>query len=214
MAFCFTNLYMNISREWKQEVSIENYQVHISKVNLFDLLFYTENGKTYPRTNYTKNALKPLELDHKIIVFNSNNFIYDKYYKLKETEDEHELSEQHRSKFALALPKFDLRSKPLFINDTPSKSNIATYTSTSSVEFQKYLEQVKPKLLEIGDYFSKLQNSGSSFAPGIKVWDEDSIKEFETTEAFDFNSLSQSITFDIDENFVPTKVENKDINYI
>lgn len=213
MAFCFTNLYMNISREWKQEVSIENYQVHISKVNLFDLLFYTENGKTYPRTNYTKNALKPLELDHKIIVFNSNDFIYDKYYKLKETEDEHEISEQHRSKFALALPKFDLRSKPLFINDTPSKSNIATYTSTSSVEFQKYLEQVKPKLLEIGDYFSKLQNSGSSFAPGIKVWDEESIKEFETTEAFDFNSLNQFITFDIDENFVPTKVENKDIDF-
>ena len=62
---------MNISREWKQEVSIENYQIHVSKVNLFDLLFYTEDGKILPRTNYTKNKLRPLELDHKIIVFNS-----------------------------------------------------------------------------------------------------------------------------------------------
>ena len=204
---------MNISKEWKQEVSIENYKTYTSKVNLFDLLFYKEDGKIHPRTNYTKEKLKPLELDHKIIVFNSNNFIYKKYYQLRETDVEEEILEQHRSKFALAVPKFDLRSKPLFINDTPSKSNISTYTSTTSADFQKYLEKFKPQLLEVGDYFAKLQNAGASFAPGIKVWDEESLKDFETIEAFDLNSPNQFITFDIDENFVATKVDNKDIDF-
>ncbi len=204
---------MNISREWKQEVSIENYQVHISKINLFDFLFYSEDGKIYPRTNYTKNKLKPLELDHKIIVFNSNNFIYDKYYKLKETEDEIEIQEQHRSKFALAVPKFDLRSLPLFLNDTPTKSNLQKYTSTPSSDFQRYLEVCKPQLLEIGDYFSRLQSSNATFSPGIKIWDKESIKEFETTEAFDINSPNKFITFDIDENFVPSKADNGDIDF-
>lgn len=202
-----------ISREWKQEVSIENYQTYSSKVNLFDLLFYIDDGKIYPRVNYTKNKLNALELEHKIIVFNSNNFIYNDYYNLKETEDESIIKEQHRSKFALAVPKFDLRSLPLFLNDTPSKSNLSTYTSTTSTEFQRYLSKFKPQLLEVGDYFSKLQNSSDTFAPGIKIWDKESLKEFETTEAFDENSVNKFITFDIDENFNPLKTYTKDIDF-
>jgi hypothetical protein len=204
---------MKISKEWKQEVSIENYQTYVSKVNLFDLLFYVEDGKIYPRVNYTKNKLNPLELDHKIIVFNSNNFIYDDYYKLKETEDEHELDEQDRSKFALAVPKFDLRSLPLFLNDTLSKSNLSSYTSTTSTDFERYLNKFKPKLLEVGDYFSRLQNTGDTIAPGIKIWDKDSLKDFETTDAFDENALNEFITFDIDENFSPVKTTNSDIDF-
>lgn len=203
----------NISREWKQEVSIENYQTFSLKVNLFDLLFYSQEGKIVPRTNYTKNKLIPVELEHKMIVFNGNNFEYNKYFTLKTTEDEKEIEEQHRSKFALAIPKVDLRSMPLFLNDTATKSNISSYLSVSSSDFQNYLEMVKPGLLEVGDYFSKLQNSSSRFAPGIKIWDEESIKNFITTEAFDINSPNQFITFDIDENYDSEKVENKDIDF-
>ncbi|MBR6610686.1 MAG: hypothetical protein IKK93_00370 [Campylobacter sp.] len=204
---------MKISKEWKQEVSIENYKTYISQVNLFDFLFYYEEGKIFPRTNYTKNKLFPLEIDHKIIVFNTNNFIYDKYYQLKNTENEEEIIEQNRSKFALAIPKFDLRSMPLFLNDTASKSNLQTYTSTSSSDFQRFLEICKPQLLEIGDYFARLQTNNATYSPGIKIWDKESIKNFETTEAFDINSPNKLITFDIDTNFNPSLLEDKDIDF-
>ncbi|MCF0125971.1 MAG: hypothetical protein HUJ68_09530 [Clostridia bacterium] len=204
----------NISREWKQEVSIENYQTFSLKVNLFDLLFYTKDGYIYPRVSYTNNKITPVELQHKIAVFNENNYEYDKFFVLRTTDNENIIKEQTRSKYALAIPQFDLRSLPLFLNNTKLGTNIATYFSTvSSTEFNNFLKLHKPVLLEKGDYFyNKYQTTSDAYAPGIKIFDEESIKNFETTEAFDDKSINKFLTLDFEENFSNIKKETPDID--
>lgn len=161
----------NISNEWKQALTVEDYQYFCETVSLYDLAFYELN-----KTTYARDISHGLHLSHSVIVYNYN-------------DDE----KNPTSAIRLALPDIDIRTKPLFL--TPD--NCSIHLDFMSSEFKKLIESLKIEKLKSGDLFFNKQYG--NFCPGIKIFDKEAILKYSNTDSFlkkelnDFSDVKQSI---------------------
>lgn len=155
-----------ISNEWKQALTIEDYQPFCETISLFDLAFY-ENSKNEVFIN-TKD--KGLKLKHTVISYDSNDI--------------------NNTKVAIAIPKVDLRSKPLFIH----KNKIPF----EYLDFENMIRSLALPAISEGDYYYTYQQSFSKpYSPGIKIFDKEAFLSLSDTDSFysqeknkDFYNLS------------------------
>lgn len=185
---------MKLSNEWKQELTIEDYQPFSMKVSLFDLAFYEKDNLTY--TRYSLDNCEGLLLEHSVIVFDPKAYTLDgKIFYVENFNSEKYI----KSGINVAVPLFDLRNRPLFLDD----SNKSDVYDADSIKYENALSINKtlapkymPKALLNGDYFYSKQTS-SSYAPGFKIFSKDACMNVSDSEAFNKQSpVSLTLSFD------------------
>jgi len=192
-------------QEWKVPLSQSKYSPHATLVSLFDLMFYEKNKKVFARFLDISNKStieerqiswksKGYELEHNIIVFNSNLYRLpddkaDEACRKIYTNETDELfspfEDWARTGFDICLPKFDRRTKPLFIN----ASNVTKYTKVSVEDYSNFVDNYNPKKLLSNDFYFAGEPT-----IGIKVFDKDSTLKPKTSADFYANSVLRNST--------------------
>lgn len=183
---------MNISNEWKQELSIDDYKPFSQKVSLFDLLFEEAGGQYKPRVkSINKNcSVVGIPLTHNIIVFDSDLYSLQTNGHIKYAPTERKKFEV--SGYDIAIPEFDLRSKPFLLTEQnvedTFKREMVPFNDSDSI--YSCLNKYKPKSFENGDFFYNKQiAAGYNFAPGFKIFDIEAVKNISSTDTFTESSL-------------------------
>lgn len=174
-----------ISTEWKQKFATQDFDTHSEFISLFDLMFIDKNGTVFSRVDYTKpisdSVCEGIKLGHSIICYDED--CYDEEGNLKPNTEELDVEDLWKtSGFDIALPKKDLRAKPLFLCNKTFSSFIKNDDSSLSAFLQKY----KPRELSPADYYYDGQ---LNFASGVKIFDRESFMAYYTVEDFMANSI-------------------------
>ena len=171
-----------ISTEWKQEFSTQNFDTHSEFISLFDLLFYQVSDSTiYTRLSSTYNESdhdsysKGKKLEHSIICFDED--LYNDRGNIKAGENQNE--KWLTSGFDIAIPKIDLRAKPLFL--TQSSFQSLTGVEDTYFSLQSFISTFKPRKLDSSDYF---YSGEEDFSHGIKIFKQDALKAYYYVEDF------------------------------
>jgi hypothetical protein len=182
---------VKLNYEWKKSFSSALSEPFSMLVSFWDLIAWydakVKNDKA--RANMLASSSnfksKGLELPHNIIAFDEN--IYTKSDKghrvIEPTDDPDATYGTHFNTWAvrgfdLCLPKFDLRSRPLYL----TANNVADYVpGATEQDFNGLNSTIKPRALDPEDfYYGK--------GPGFKIWDKSAILRPVTT--FDFYTQS------------------------
>lgn len=174
----------NLSTEWKQSLSLTDYQAFAMPVSLWDLLFYVDtDGTTYARN--TTSREKGYKLPHGVIVFDEN--LYSPVAATGGPRKVETTSEElwNKAGFDIAAPVFDSRATPLFLTEdnyadifTSYGFNATEVSAYSKSSFRTFLSQNKPMALSTDDYFYNSSKQTSGYAYGIKVHSMESILPF------------------------------------
>lgn len=188
-----------ISTEWKQKFSTTDFDTHSEFISLFDLLFYEKNGEIYTRVNFLKpisdNKCNGLPLEHSIICL--DDLCFDNEGKLRPSTDESDIEELWKtSGFDIAIPKKDLRSKPVFL----SAETFSKFIENDDSSLSSFLSKYKPRALSTADFYYDGQRN---FASGVKIYDKESLMEYKSVEEFTDNSIYEDF---------PTVIEETNFN--
>jgi len=219
-----------LSTAWKQSLTTTKMKPFAMQVSLYDLLFYEDAEKNSKIRFTAEEDITPsfyksrgFELPHSIIVFNEQIYeqstnldgtvintgkrIINKRYDPKtEMDQAGTLFEEFIAHgFDMALPYFDIRSKPLFL--TSSNSNKILKMS----EINDILNIIRPGILENSDYYYSADQYDEVDktiirAKGFKVWDKDAAMK--PTSSVDFYKRSILSNPSGDENTWQVYVEN------
>lgn len=172
---------IHLSRNWKQTLTTSKMKPFAMQVSLWDLLFYTEENKVYPRysTNIDEWKCKGFSLPHNTIVFDNNIYIKPITSKgrriINQSEEENPndptlttFDKWSKLGFDICLPWFDPRTKPLYL----TKENYKEYIQGDE-DFEDFLKRFKPKPLQKNDYYYTADQP-QNHALGYKVWNKDS----------------------------------------
>lgn len=180
---------IKLNREWKQGLSLEQYVPFVMKVSLWDLLFYTKNGKTHTRfleQSSDNFKITGLELSHNVIIFDtvlystenlSNPALSTSAFRtinksFTEGDGGVPFEQWEKNGFDLAIPVFDGRAKALYL----TSNNVATYIKGANEQnFAEAQSFLKPKKLTKTDLFYNTAQDHSNWALGFKIFDRDSL---------------------------------------
>ena len=165
-----------ISTEWKQGLSVTEFQYHSENVSLFDLAFFEKNNKIYIR-----DSTEGLSLSHTVIAYDYDDDKKDPKTAVK-----------------IAIPEVDLRAKPLFLHEKNFQKFLSDY---SVAEFKNVIDTLKIGAIENGDFYYNYQSSfGKSYSPGIKIFDKDTFMQYVDTDSFlkETNNIYSAIGYTSD----------------
>lgn len=175
---------LNLSKEWKQGLALDDPQPFALIENLYDLLFVDIGGVTYARSLMKENGvqnIKGLTLEHNIIVFDPT--VYGEMNGgcreiLKSDTDS--FNYWNKTGFDVAVPVLDARSRPMFFNADVAAEELED--GYDDDVFTKLIASLKPNLLNKSDYYYSKQASTATYAPGFKIYEEDAIIPFKNTK--------------------------------
>lgn len=177
-----------ISTEWKQKFSVTDFDTHSEFKSLFDLLFIEKDELVYSRLNFTKpitdHKCEGLKLSHSMICFDED--CYDNNGRIKPSTNDININELWKTNgFDVALPKKDLRVKPIFL----SSKTFNKFIEVDDGSLEQFLQKYKPRELSSADYYYDGQ---SGFASGIKIFDKESLMSYYSVEEFINNSIYEN----------------------
>ena len=182
------NKTVKLSNEWKISLSADKHIPAVTKVSLYDMLFFiNKDNKTCVRFNeghqssLNKNSVGK-ELNHNVILFDTLMYVVNEDREIRsinqleryagpETPDETSTTfgEWQERGIDVSLPVVDKRSKPLLLDS----SNITDYLSAAKLEdFED--------LLDIFDLQETQQ---------LNIYDENALKKPQTTREVYTNSV-------------------------
>jgi len=204
---------ITLYREWKVPLSQSKYTPVAMQVSLYDLMLYRNKAnrlcsrfhQAAKRSNFKSMGL---ELQHNIIVFDSNIYQIDNDPEIIKNGRGHRIINQNdeknetdnwgtsfeefaRSGFDICLPKFDKRTKPLFLNWPQAEKLIPDVTPSDYIEVLRWLQ---PKRLRPDDFYYNLSiEDNLPYSNGIKIWDKDAaLKPLTSFDCYDNSVMAFS----------------------